>query len=125
MLYEKLFLLKTTFIPTKSHWHVELKLDYTSLCLLYVGMVNPRLLLRVPFCTRFRIPLRGLSGSWGIVFLISLGGLSGFRVPPGLLVPAHPLPVPVCRYFYFYLNFLLILHIWVSLLYGSIPGGIL
>ena len=57
-------------------------------------MVNPiGHWLRVPFCTRSRIPLRGLSGSWGIGFRVSLRGLSGFRVSPGLLVPAHPLPV--------------------------------
>ena len=52
-------------------------------------MVNPLShWLCVPFCTRFRIPLRGLSGSWGIRLRIPLRGLSGFWVPLGLVVPA-------------------------------------
>ena len=42
--------------------------------------------LRVLFCTISRITLRGLSG---------------FRVPPGLVVPSHPLPFPVRRSFEF------------------------
>ena len=53
-------------------------------------MVNPiGHWIRVPFCTRSRIPLRGLSGFRGIGFWITLRGLSGFRVPLGLVVPAQ------------------------------------
>ena len=49
-------------------------------------MVNPLYhWLRVPFCTRSRIPLKGLYGSWEIGFHIPLRGLSGFRVPLGLV----------------------------------------
>ena len=52
-------------------------------------MVNPLgHWLRVLFCTRSWIPLRGLSGFRGIGFRIPLRGLSGFQVPPGLVVPA-------------------------------------
>ena len=54
-------------------------------------MVNPiGHWLQVPFCTRSRIPLRGLFG---------------FRVPPGLVVPAQPLLVPVRQSFEFYIYF--------------------
>ena len=55
--------------------------------------------LWIPFGNRSLIPLRGLSGFQGIGFQIPLRRLSGFRVPPGLVVPAHPLPVPVFRSF--------------------------
>ena len=41
---------------------------------------------RVLFCTRSRIKLMGLYGSWGIGFRIPLGGLAGLRVLPGLVV---------------------------------------
>ena len=72
-------------------------------------MVNPLgHWIRFLFCTSSRIPLRGLSGSWGIVFQIPLMGLSGFRVPLGLVVLAHPLPVPVHRsvgFLYIYICF--------------------
>ena len=89
-------------------------------------MFNPLVhCLRVPFCTRSWIPLRGLSGYWVIVFPIPFRGLSGFRVPLGLVVPAHPLPVPVRRSFEFPCIFLLVWHIWVSLLYCAILGGVL
>ena len=36
--------LKDRFIPTKRHCNVELKVDQKSLCVIQVGMVNPRLL---------------------------------------------------------------------------------
>ena len=76
--------------PNERHWNVELKVDYTSLCLLQVGMVNPLgHWIRVPFCTRSWIPLRRLSWSWGFGFWITVRGLSGFRVPTGLVVPAQ------------------------------------
>ena len=71
-------------------------------------MVNPLVhWLRVLFCTRSRIPLRGLSGYWGIGFWIPLSGLSGFLVPPRLVVPAHPIPVPVRLSFEFSISFFL------------------
>ena len=41
---------------------------------------------QVLFGTRFRSPLRVLSGFWGTGFRIPLRGLSGFRVNPELLV---------------------------------------
>ena len=47
----------------------------------------------------------GLSGFRGIGFRIPLRGLSGVRVTPGLVVPTHPLPIPVCWYFEFSLSF--------------------
>ena len=51
-------------------------------------MVNPLVhWLRIPFDTILRIPLRGLSRFQGIVFRISLRGLSGFWVTLGLVVP--------------------------------------
>ena len=51
-------------------------------------MVNPLVhWLRIPFDTILRIPLRGLSRFQGIVFRISLSGLSGFWVTLGLVVP--------------------------------------
>ena len=56
-------------------------------------MVNPiGHWIWVPFCTRSCIPLRMLSRSWGIRFRIPLRGLSGFRVPLGLVVPANQSP---------------------------------
>ena len=65
--------------------------------------------LRIPFGTRFRIPLMGLSGFQGIGFRITLRGFSGFRVTPGLVVPSDPLTVPVFRSFkfsmYFFVDF--------------------
>ena len=36
-------MLKASCIPTKRHCHVEVKVDYTNLCLLQVGVVNHRL----------------------------------------------------------------------------------
>ena len=52
-------------------------------------MVNPLgHWIQIPFATRFRIPLRGLSRFRGIGFRIPLRGLTGFRVPKGLVVPA-------------------------------------
>ena len=51
----------------------------------------------VPFCNRYRIALIGLSRSWGIVLQIPLRWLSGFRVPPGLVVP---LPTAALRPLY-------------------------
>ena len=69
-------------------------------------MVNPLgHWLWVPFCTISRIPLRGLSGSWGIGLRIPLGGLSGFRVTLVLVVPKHPLTVPVLWSFDFLIFF--------------------
>ena len=89
-------------------------------------MVNPLgHWLRVLFCTRSQIHFRGLSGSWGIGILITLRVLSNLRVPPWLVVPAHPLPVPVRGSFYFSISFLFTWHIWVLLLYGAISGGVL
>ena len=71
-----------------------------------VGTVNPLShWLWVPFCTRSQIPLRGLSGLQGIGFRIPLRGLSRFWAPLGFLFLAHPLPVPVHRYFKFHMNF--------------------
>ena len=35
--------LKAICRSTKHHWHVQLKFDYTTLCLLLFFMVNPRL----------------------------------------------------------------------------------
>ena len=49
----------------------------------------------------YRIPLKGLSRFWEIGSCISLRVLSGFQVSPVLVFPAHPLPVPVRRYFEF------------------------
>ena len=58
-------------------------------------MVNPLgHWLWVLFCTSYRIPLRGLSGSWGIGFLIPLRGLSGFQVPPRIISSIAPSPGP-------------------------------
>ena len=52
-------------------------------------MVNPLgHWVQIMFGTRYRIPLRGLSGFRGIGLRIPLRGLSGFRVLPGLLVPS-------------------------------------
>ena len=47
----------------------------------------------------------GLPVFRGIGFRIPLRGLSGYRVPLGLLVPAHLLLVPVSRYFEFSMSF--------------------
>ena len=53
-------------------------------------MVNPLgLWPRILFGTRLRILLRGLSGLRGIGFRIPLRVLSGFRVPPGLVITAQ------------------------------------
>ena len=53
-------------------------------------MVNPLgHWLRITFGNRSRIPLRVLSRFRGILFRIPLRGLSGFRVPLGLVVPAQ------------------------------------
>ena len=69
-------------------------------------MVNPiGDWLRIPFRSIFRIPLGGLSGFWGIGFRIPLRGLSSFRVTLGLVVPEHPLTVPVCCYFELSMSF--------------------
>ena len=55
-------------------------------------MVNPLgHWLQVLFCTRSWIPLRGLSGPWGIGFRIPFRVLSVFWFPPGLVVPASQL----------------------------------
>ena len=61
--------------------------------------------IHIPFGTILRITLRVLSGFRGIVFRILLRGLSGFRVTPELVVTAHPLLVPVFRYFEFSMYF--------------------
>ena len=51
-------------------------------------MVNPLgHWVQIMFGTRYRIPLRGLSGFWVIGLLVPLRGLSGFLVPPVLVVP--------------------------------------
>ena len=69
-------------------------------------MVNPiGHWLRIMFGGSPLIPLRGLSRFRGIGFRIHLRVLFGFRVPPGLVVPSHPLTVPVCRYFEFSMSF--------------------
>ena len=81
--------------------------------------------LRFPFCTISWIPLRGLSGFLGIGFRIPLRAFSGFWVPPELVFPAHPPPIPVHRFLSYLCPFLLLWHIWVSLLYGAILGGVL
>ena len=80
--------------------------------------------IRVLFCTRSKIPLRELSGSWGIGFWIPLRVLSGFQVPLVLVVPTHHLLFPVRRSFELSISFFLLWHIWVSLLYGTISGGV-
>ena len=86
-------------------------------------MVNPLgHWIQIMFGTRFRIPLRGLSGLWGIGFWIPLRGLSGLQVTPGSVVCSHPLLIPVCRYFEVYVSFLLLLNILFSLFYGDILG---
>ena len=41
--YNSYNMFKARCRPTKHHWHVELNVYQTSLCLLQVGMVNPRL----------------------------------------------------------------------------------
>ena len=52
-------------------------------------MVNPLgHWLQIPFSTSSRIPLRGLYRFRVIGLQIPLWGLSGFRPPPGLVVPA-------------------------------------
>ena len=56
---------------------------------------------RVTFGTGFRIPLMGLSGLQETGLRIPLIGLYGFRATPGFLFPAHPILVPVFRYFDF------------------------
>ena len=57
-------------------------------------MVNPiGHWLRIQFGTRFRIPLRGLSGFRRIGFRILLRGLFGFQVPPKLVVTASINPI--------------------------------
>ena len=48
---------------------------------------------RIPFGNILWIPLRVLSGLWGIGFRITLGGLSAFGVTPGLVVPARAVNV--------------------------------
>ena len=56
-------------------------------------MVNPfGHWILVLFGTISWIPLRGLSGSWGILFQVYLRGLSCFRVPSGLVVLATTVP---------------------------------
>ena len=55
---------------------------------------------------------------------ISLKGLSGFRVTPGLLVMAHPHPVTVCQSFEFSMYFLLLSKILVAYFYGAKLGGV-
>ena len=52
---------------------------------------------QILFGARLRIPLMVLSSFQIIGFWITLRGLSCFRVTPGLVVPAHPLPFPVRR----------------------------
>ena len=54
------------------------------------------------FVTRLRIPLSGFGGC----IPYSLRGLSSFRVTPVLVVPAHPLLVPIFRSFEFFMYFL-------------------
>ena len=66
------------------------------------------------FGTRFRNPLMLLSVSRGTRFRIPLRGLSGLRASLELVVPAHPIPVPVCRSYDFSMFFLLVLNILVS-----------
>ena len=82
---------------------IAMKKDFISI---YFSMVNTlNHWIRVLFGDRFRIPLRRLSGFWGIGFRVPLRGLSSFWVTPGLVVPAHPLLVPVRRYFEFSTSF--------------------
>ena len=61
--------------------------------------------LRILFSNRFRISLSRLSGFQGFGFRFPLKGLSSFQVTLALVVPEHPVPVPVCRYFYFSVYF--------------------
>ena len=105
------------------HWHIDINVWLDDIMPVYFGTVNPLgYWLRIPFGTRFHIPLRGLSGFRVIGFRIPWRGLSGFWVPPGFVVTARPLPVPVCRSFGFSMFFLL--NILVSLFYGAKFGGV-
>ena len=81
--------------------------------------------LRILFGASSQITLRGLSRFRGIGFRIPLWGFAGYGVPPGLVVPAHPLPVTVFRLPGFICLFMLLLHILASLFYGAILGGVL
>ena len=78
--------------------------------------------LRVPFCTRYRITLRRLSGSWEIGFRIPFRGLAGFRVPQGLVVPENYLfyrsPLTTILNF----NLSIIPSSWIFVLYTSMHG---
>ena len=47
----------------------------------------------------------GLSDFQGIGSRIPLRELSGFQATPALVVPEHPITVPVCRFFEFYMSF--------------------
>ena len=59
-------------------------------------MVNPLgHWLWILFGTRFRIPLRGLSGFRGVGLQIPLKGLSGFWVTPGLVVTVETYHVEI------------------------------
>ena len=80
---------------------------------------------RFPFCTRYWIPKRGLSGFWGIGFWVPVRGLYCFWVPPGLAVPSHHILVPVFQSFVFSVYIFLLLPILVLLFYDVILGGIL
>ena len=89
-------------------------------------MVNPLgHWLQIPFGTITWISLMGISGFRGIGFQISLRGLSCFRVPPGLVVPAYPFPVPFPGLLIFPFIFVLLLYILVFLLYGARLSGVL
>ena len=61
--------------------------------------------LRIAFGTIYWITFRGLSGFWGIGSRIPLRVLYGLTVPLVLVVPAHPLPVPVRQSFEFSMSF--------------------
>ena len=78
--------------------------------------------LRIPFGTSYRISLQGLSRLQGTGFRVPLRVLSGFLFTLGLVVPAHRILVPVLCYFEFLCIFVLVLHILVSLFYGTILG---
>ena len=76
-------------------------------------MVNPiSHWIWIPFGTRPRIPLRRLYQFRVIEFRITLRGLSGFRFPPGLVVPAGSLKT-------LYLIYSSIAEIWNMLADGS------
>ena len=108
------------------HWHVPINGSLDEFISILVDTVNLLVhWLRISFGARLRIPLRWLYWFRLIGLHIPLRRLFGFRVIPVLLVPSHPLPVTFHLYFRYFMSFLLLLNILVSLFYGAILGGIL